>query len=107
MDGRKDMSVDEFDLLVRALHRVYAQNPKNISIKEKSLFYSTDPMVHIYDADSAIWITLGEAKYTVKTPGFWDFTEKNKFRQAKELINDMVIGVRPLCSTEELICKYV
>ena len=109
MADRIQMSTDEFDLLVRALHREWLQDPKCITARDSSVFYK-HPLVHIYytSINNKLWITLSGQEYVVTMPdGLFNGKEKKKYDAAIEML-DKIKSVPPSgLSAEEVICNNI
>ena len=102
------MTVDEFNLLVRSMHREWTQNPKNISFQGSSTYFGGAGHVSIFIAsDCDIWLSIGQAEYRIqRSSSLWGGKEKKKFDDAMNLLYEIRSGIIRN-SAEELICKHI
>jgi hypothetical protein len=104
------MTVDEFDLLVRAIHRAYIQDPKCINFIGNSIYYHGTPdlnKVGVFISGNLVWPTLQDVDFEVKPPWIWSFKSRKRFNSALSTLNDMQEGRHPDVSAESLICKCI
>jgi hypothetical protein len=113
MAERIDMTLEEFDLLVRALHREWVQNPKCVTISDNSVFYtcagSAHHSLHLFQLTSSdeMWPTLDGVQYRAKRPGgIFQGKRKKVFDDAVRMVKEITTGKLPE-STEKLICKLI
>ena len=102
------MSVDEFDLLVRAIQREQVTNPKCISIQSESTFYNGSSGVSIFITSlNKVWCTIHGDEFECKKPiGWFSKKDKNKYDAAMIVLYE-IRGDRKPSSIEDLICQHV
>lgn len=108
MEKLIEMTVDEFYLLVSAVHREWKQNSECISNNHVNSIFYNSLSVHLYRVDSQrVWSTMDETKYEVKRPsGMFRRKDKNTFDSAMKLFDELKRG-RTVLSVEEQICRHV
>lgn len=115
MADKKSMSVDEFNLLARAIHREWIRDPSRITSSGDSLFYRDANTnsgglygVHMFSCSSSRWWpTVGTVEFVVNRPvSLWSGKDKRKFDEAATLLCE-IFNRSAMGSTEELICKHV
>src|ERR1035437_2317959 len=96
MSNRKRMSVDEFDLLVRAMHREWKQDPKCILISGESTYYKdTQTSIFITSFDG-VWIKIDNVEFDCKRPGgFFCGKDRKKYEVAMEFLKEMRYKPQP------------
>ena len=107
MSERKTMSGNEFDLLVRAMHREWKQDPKCILISGESTYYKDTATSLFTTCTNAMWIRIDGVEFECKRPvGFFSSKDRKEFDVAMEMLNEMRHIPRP-DSVEGLICKII
>lgn len=85
------MTVDELDLLVRAVHRDFKQDPKCITSRDghDSFFYKNS--IHLFNASSCntMWPTIDEIKYECSRPWWFKFKSRKKYDAIMILLKDI------------------
>jgi hypothetical protein len=109
MADRKKMTLDDFDLLVRSLHREWVRDKRNFSVVSSTLFYNCNNSVSIFDTSHGpYWSTFGKYEYTSSPPWFFFMKDCEKWNYAVSLLREMRGEKAVDTSTaEEHICKYV
>ncbi len=108
MSDKKSMSIDEFSLLVCAVHREFVKNPICVSITGSSIFYSGanggPHIAHIFDAGSHFWPTIKGVDFRYSKPSLWSFKERREYKKLIGMLNEMRGYTR---ETEALICDNI
>jgi hypothetical protein len=107
MNERKRMTVDEFDLMVRAMYREWKQQPKCITVQGDSTFYKSSDTHIFVSSSNYVWPTIKGHNFEVLMPtGFFKSKEKRKFNEALKLVREMRSG-EPITSVEDIICEHI
>jgi hypothetical protein len=108
MNNRRSLSVDELDLLVRAIHREWKQDPTRISINGDSTFYKGVDSVHLFMGPFGnMWVTISAQKFECVRPNkFFDRKNRKKFDTAAQIISE-IRGGEDTSPVEALICEHV
>jgi hypothetical protein len=107
MSSKTNMTIDDFDLLVRSVHREWIQNSAAISVHGDSIFYGGTDKIHIYCCNNGtFWPNIGKTELECVRPNSWfSKKERKKFDATVAIFREMVDGKGS--SIEQLICKYV
>jgi hypothetical protein len=105
------MTVDEFDVLIRAIHREWTLNPKFVSVTDGSMFFYhptavTANYIYLPQSLSRVWVTLDKIEFQVFEPWFFSKNRK-KFNTASDILKNIMKKEIGHTTTEELICKLV
>jgi hypothetical protein len=107
MDYKKEMSLDDLDLLVRALDRVNTADPHTIDKKGTASIFYNGTKVHIFWASGKqLWITLGDEKLIANYPSFFCFRSRRRYDAALTTLNN-IRDDRTKISVETEICRWV
>lgn len=102
----KPLSVDEFSLLMRSIHREWVRDRNSVRMSGDSMFFGST--VNLFKRhDRGIWATIDGRKLTADRPGgFFNKKEKEKYDAALELFEQIQSG---FCqdTVEELIIKHL
>lgn len=105
---RKNLTFDEYSLIVRALSLEHSKNPKNLSVKDTSIFFHKGGahVVHYFETHSdTVWITVNSAEYEYTPPSWWQFKKREAFNQVHQLIVDM--KTKSFTEVEQNVCDAI
>lgn len=108
MSEKIKMSVSEFDLLIRSMHREWLQQPKCITRSGESTFY--EHRVHIFICSlGTIWPSVGGVEYEITRPsGIFNRKDRKIFDETMRLLAEVHNDKSPSSGgAEENICKHI
>lgn len=103
------MSVDEFDLLMRALHREWKRDPESVHGKKESLFYgnNTQAQTHIFMCPDYVFAEVGGIEYVCYRPIYLSRKNRKKYDSAIAIFHEIQGNNKVVPETEKLICDTI
>lgn len=113
--SKQQMSIEDFDLLVRSIHREWLRDPSKISLVNESIFFvdvapgtSDVKSCHIFINGDTIWPHILKEEFKVDRPWPWNRSKCKQLDAALQLLQNIRNDVKgEQVTTEQLICHTV